>query len=216
MAGAPHEYLNRIFVKGWFEKWDEMSIADYLGRLMEINTSPNGIFGLKTHYHQLEATVLSQGLELDDLLPNPTYIRIGRGDTIRQAISFSRANQTNSWSIEEKELRSPAYNPVEIYARLKEVVEDELGWDGYFRDRNIVPLRLSYEELENNFRATIRQVLDYLDLEEAVARIVAPPMGKQRDSVTEDWYRRFIDDIEPSGLSSLRHRLRSGLRNWLG
>lgn len=215
-AGAPHEYLNKIFIKGWFEKWGKLSVPDYFQRLTEINASPNGVFALKAHYNQLDVAVLRQGFEPEELLPNLAYIRIDRGDRIRQAISYSRALQGSNWSIEEKELRSPTYSAVEIYARLKELVENEQQWDTYFRERNIVPLRISYEELENSYQAAMRRVLKYLDLEEAMDRIVAPPMGKQRDSMTEDWYRRFIDDIEPSRLASLGCKLRTRLRNWLG
>lgn len=213
MAGAPHEYLNRIFVECWFEAWGNMAIPDYLGRLMEINTSPNGVFGLKAHYHQLHATVLSRGLELEDLLPNLSYIRIDRGDTIRQAISFSRALQTNSWSSGETQLRQPIYSSAQIYARLKEIVEDELNWDSYFRERNISPLTISYEELEGSFPVTMRRVLDDLGLGEAADRIVAPSMKKQRDNITEDWYRRIIDDIEPRGFRALGNKIRWVLGN---
>lgn len=212
-AGAPHEYLNKIFLKGWFKKWGELPVPEYLQRHTEINTSPNGVFAMKAHYHQLDAAVLRDGLELGDFLPNLTYIRINRGDAIRQAISYSRALQSDNWTIEEKEVRGPTYSVVEIHNRLKELAENERQWDDYFRERNIDPLVVSYEEMESNYQATMRRVLKYLDLEEAVDRIAAPPMGKQRDSITEDWYRRFIDDIGPSRLAWLASKLRVRLRN---
>lgn len=215
-AGAPHEYLNPIYITGWFKKWGKLSVPEYFQRLAEINTSPNGVFALKAHYHQLDAAVLAKGLELEDILPNLTYIRIDRGDKIRQAISYSRALQTDNWFIEDKERRRPTYSAVDIYARLKEVVEDELGWDNYFRKRNIAPLKVSYEELDNSYPATIRRVLKFLKLEEAADGIVSPPIEKQRDSMTEDWYRRFIDDIGPSRLASFGGKLRLRLRNRFG
>lgn len=211
LAGAPHEYLNRIFIKEWYEKWGDIGIPDYLQRLTELNTSPNGVFALKTHYHQLEAAVLKQGLELADLLPDLTYIRIDRGDRIRQAISFWRAYQTNNWAVGTSGSRVANYDLAGICARLRELVEDELGWDNYFRERNIVPLRIYYEELENNFQPTIRNVLRHLDLEESIAELPEQPLAKQRDETTEEWYARFVRDIEPKGLMALVNKLQSGL-----
>lgn len=102
LAGFAEDYFADAFVLDYFERWgfdsgDPQELAaGYVRRLMTHRTSPNGVFGLRIHAGHLG------NLEVDpyDVLQAPRYIWIRRRDRLRQAVSYTMAEQTGVWILD--------------------------------------------------------------------------------------------------------------------
>jgi len=96
----------------WYTAWKVPRTAPY-GRYVYAavlrTSTPNGVFGVKLHWYQLEwladrlrslPTVdasLSDFELLETFLPSPRYVHLHRNDTVRQAISWYRATYSDLW-----------------------------------------------------------------------------------------------------------------------
>ena len=96
IAGAPTEFFDPEQMGQFRERWRAPTQAEYLARLLERKTSPNGVFGIKVHWGQLGAALGDS--DPAEVFPGLRYVHIHRADELRQAISWVRALQTSQWA----------------------------------------------------------------------------------------------------------------------
>jgi LPS sulfotransferase NodH len=209
IAGRPQEYFVGVYEQVCFERWGVSTYAEYLDKVIEVGTTPNGVFGAKAHWDQfkelpprLRQLPGSEEMAMPELMsrlfPNLHYIWITRRDRVRQAISYHKANQTDRWSnidgLKYPETKDPTFNFERIDFLLKLIVANEAAWQQYFNESGVKPLVVVYEELEQAYEATIRQAL--LDLHITLPAnlvITKPRLKKQADLITEEWVQRYQD-----------------------
>jgi len=199
LAGAPLEYFADVHMEDYFDRWGRTGIRDYVQNLQQHRTSPNGIFGAKGHYPQLQDWFFKQGIVLDELFPNLRYIYITRQDRLRQAISYVKAMQTNRWTSDWQEGLQDGlqYDFKAIDQRMNQLVREERIWGGYFLKQGTLPLRIVYESFVEKYEETLREVLRFLEVEEyKKIAISAPRLKKQADSITEQWYEQYLMEVE--------------------
>src|SRR5215204_3248954 len=90
--GYPHEYLNLRFVKAWADRCGmaRVSMTQYLRFLESRRCSPNGVFGLKVHFSQLEPALGESNRQAEFLRRFDRCIVLGRRNKVAQAISWLR------------------------------------------------------------------------------------------------------------------------------
>jgi LPS sulfotransferase NodH len=152
------------------------------------NSAANGYLGVKMHYYQLVAHDLDRSLP--SLFPDARYIGLTRRNVLRQAISLVRARQTDAWTSLRQAVREPIFDWQAIDACVREIVMEVEGWERFYRLHAIRPLRVLYEELEEDFVGTFKRVLAFLGMD---ARVVPPRLKRQADAITEEWVRRRVD-----------------------
>ncbi|MFF6991967.1 Stf0 family sulfotransferase [Streptomyces sp. NPDC010273] len=201
VAGFAEDYFADAFVLDYFERWGFDSddprelAAGYVRRLMTCRTSPNGVFGLRIHAGHLGS------LEADpyDILQAPRYIWIQRRDRLRQAVSYTMAEQTGIWILdgtflpEGRTRAAPRYGYEEIRRHLRMLDRDAAVWEEYFGRHRIVPHTVVYEDLVADYEAGLRGCLDFLGVG-APASLPAPGIRRQADELTEQWVERFLRD----------------------
>ena len=113
VAGNPREWFNVLEEQQQRARWGrhgqgDVSPLSYLSHVVSQGSTHNGVFGLKLHYYQL-ADLSAQLRRIDgfrDLpveeaisaaFPEVRYIWLTRKDKARQAISYHRACQTDTW-----------------------------------------------------------------------------------------------------------------------
>jgi LPS sulfotransferase NodH len=202
----------------------------YLAHVVSQGSTPNGVFGLKLHYYQLEdlSTHLSRiaeyrGLPIEEALaaafPDLRYVWLKRNDKPRQAISYYRACQTGTWWVIEPdgplslEVRQPVFDPQAI-ARLEELlVANEARWQRFFERCRTNPLVVTYEELSDDYVGTIAKVLSWLGVARPGDLQLPPPrLRRQADHLTEAWLGQYAAftaerakkvDVSSEGTSTL-------------
>jgi LPS sulfotransferase NodH len=120
VAGRPEEYFWRGDEGSWSQRWGVSGFADYLRAAIAHGSTTNGVFGAKVMYGYLPDLLgslveLPGGRGLDDrsllerVFPNLCCLWIWREDVVAQAVSWSKALQTNVWSVGDE--RAPAATP---------------------------------------------------------------------------------------------------------
>jgi LPS sulfotransferase NodH len=197
-VGNPGEFLNPALIDepelGGREKFMKPSPTAYVERLKGAHTI-NGVFGLKAHYADLvrHPEIIEN---VAQLFPEAKYISISRRNVLRQALSAARAAQTMAWTSRLQEQKRARFR---FWAVLKHVIhtvrEVEL-WERFYRAQGIKPLRVVYEDLEEDYHGTMLKVLAFLEVSGAVP---PPPLRKQADTTSDEWAERFIQAFKDKG-----------------
>jgi LPS sulfotransferase NodH len=201
LAGFADGYLADTHVLDYFERWGFDSsdpaelVDDYVRKLMTYRTSPNGVFGIKVHGEHLP------GLEadLEELLLSPRYIWLQRRDRLRQAVSYTLAQQTGVWILDgvylpdDQAISEPEYSYAEIRRYLRHLDRDTQTWKEYFEGRGLVPHVIFYEDMLAHYEETVVDCLRYLGVD-APERVPAPGIRRQSGEVTERWLEMFKHD----------------------
>jgi LPS sulfotransferase NodH len=214
--GAPMEYLNfRIMGRflsrlgydagaGGYPSADQ--ISSYWGKVSDLRTSPNGVFGYKMF--------MSNFLEISRKYPHflqritPSFvIFLTRRDTLAQALSYSRAIRSKAWFAGVPNAQVPSYDYHHI-ARCMTMIEDQQRfWEQLFLRTGVTPLRISYEDLVAPGSRTVQALLTRMGLPyDANATLDIPLIEKQADSVTDEWRERFQADRRSDRECELRTR----------
>lgn len=193
--GAPDEYFNRRKKSGNLlvprTELTEHSIRNYCLKILEENKK-GGVFGMNLHLSQMD-DFPELWTALPTLFPGSRYLYLTRKDLFRQAISHTIAHQTGAWSSEILPTALPFYHPKEVRERLQTLTQEMERWEEFFRRHHLSPLRIFYEELEHNFEKTLSEIIHSLGLPNTIP-LPPPPLKKQADLHSEEWYRRAIQD----------------------
>ncbi len=208
LAGRPSEYFLPQNEKEWSEKRGASTYDEYLSKVVAETSSPNGVFGSKMMFEyfgdslaKLRALPRFADEEIDDasllcrVFPNLKYIWLTRTNKLRQAVSYLRAWQSQSWATNQEPLRSPEYSFELLDMVLSKIVLQEVGWQEFFAANSIVPFVVTYEDFVPHQELTIGRILDFLEIpypETLVSR--AQTARRQADEITEEWVHRFITD----------------------
>ena len=72
----------------------------------------------------------------------------------------------------------------------------EAGIQGFFTEGNIAPLTIVYEDFIQQYEQTIRNILDYLELDPGSATILPPQLTQTADNISEEWTQRFREECQ--------------------
>lgn len=171
------------------------SAEAYARAVIARGTGPNGFFAIKIFPWHLAWFRMRFGCDFVDLARgwhDLDYVILTRRDRIRQAISFSRATQTNQWSSK----RAPDDGAEAVYdfgqiLRCLFLIDRSLAfWDGYTELRGLTPGRFVYEDMLASPRPFVERVAAHAGVTELPE--FATDLKVQRDAVTEDWHARFL------------------------
>lgn len=221
-AGMPEEFFD-VHAQNeqyWVNRLKIPAGASYIDHVEAATRTSNGVFGFKLHWHQMPALVnrLLQGRPdtasligrpVFDLIlerfPGMRFIQLTRRNKIQQAISYFRASDTNfwrSWSdnrpTQQKPTKKPEYNREGIESHLKMILNMDAGWQRFFSDHNVAPLRLEYEDFAQTYARTTLQVLAFLGLPADDLVLPPPALRRMADAESEEWERRFREEQAPA------------------
>jgi len=193
LAGFPNEHFNPWHMGDAANFFPDNLLygTQHVQRLIEKYTTSNGVFGTKAHFLQVINFV---GVDcLESLYPTPLkYISLYRRDCTRQGVSLARAVQTDSYNSAMQPARDPRYNYYQIMQCIREIRIDAKGWETYFRQRGIAPLRIIYEDLVADQEGTLRRIFEFLEIEiPDNFQMPVPQLQRQADSLSDLWVEKF-------------------------
>ena len=210
-AGMPKQFFLPKAESGYAAELGIDPVADYAGYVRAIvNTkvTRNEVFGFKLMSWYLDDFLarLREGhgfgnsatgdLELlGSAFPRLCFLRIVRRHKLRQALSTARALQTGLWKVQKGKsiLREPEFDPDLIEQSLHEAERQEKIWDDFFQRIGVKPFEVEYENLCQDYEATIRAVLNFLRIRLPTNARVGPPVTtRQADEISRMWEERFL------------------------
>ena len=193
VLGNPLEYFNgsgrRLL--GYPEYPDDPSRQ--IEWVLTEGATPNGIYGLKMFPAQVE--LIEKSIRWTALLPGLKFVLLKRRDILGQALSAVRAMQTEQWR-SSMPARGPAvYDGAQIYERLQFAVRDYARWDIFFARKAVAPTIVVYEDLLADPQSAVDQIAGLFGLRgQARAAGERVDLKIQRDTTTEEWRARFLDE----------------------
>jgi LPS sulfotransferase NodH len=201
---ANRSYYDRLI--GAEKARDYNIVFDYA---MRIGATPNGMFGAKVLWHQLQH--LKQAFQrcgsytdwqpteiIHRLLPAPRYIHLIRRDKLRQAVSYCRAMDTGIWFSLAGNTPTAAGRPAEYDARrieywLHAMQQWERSWVHEFARIGATVLTLYYEDLVADPLGAVVQVHRFLDTPVTVdLQRLKPRLARQSGAESATWARRYL------------------------
>lgn len=134
---VPHEYLNIsshglvLMNRLEIDLTDPNLAQTYLNTMKRVRTSPNGIFGLRAHYHHLN--ILIDPPILNEIFPKAKFAKIFRRNRIAQAVSFAIAYQTDQWDSTKTKQNKPTYAAGLLDQCLSQILNQETEWTFFSR-----------------------------------------------------------------------------------
>jgi LPS sulfotransferase NodH len=197
LAGAPGEFFSPYTVRVQRESLGLDTVEQYVEEVFRLHTGPNGVFGAKMHWIHYE-TLFGKG-DPRELMPNLHFVSITRSDRLRQAISWSRAQQSGKFHAHDPAKSEPAYDAGHITHMLRRIEREEKLWDRTFGRLGIEPHRIVYEDVVAAPEDTVREVLAFLGVEAPADLDIGPPaLARQADQVSLEWAERYRGDTATS------------------
>ncbi len=210
-AGMPKQFFLPKFEAGYGAEHGLDPAADYPGYVRGIvraKTTRNEVFGFKLMSWYLD-DFLSRlrdarafgNAATDDLtmlqnaFPRLRFVHILRRHKLRQALSTARALQTGLWKVQKEKtvLREPQFDAELIEQSLREADRQEKIWLDFFQRIGVDVFQVEYEKLCQDYEATIRSVLDFLQISLPRGAGIGPPVTiRQADDVSRIWEERFL------------------------
>ena len=213
-TGRPREYfdIHKHNEQNWIEQLKIVRDKDYLRHVIAAGTTPNGIFGLKLHWHQLPALSAkfasasgtqpkSSEIALDELLCGRFsavhYLWLRRRNTVAQGISYYRATHSGIWRVRRAgETRPIASTDIPFdfaeIDRFVELVEGfDRSWSDFFTGKKIKALVLTYEDFIADYENTIRAICSYIGVDGKGIAISPHTFRQQADSLSLEWERKY-------------------------
>ena len=182
---------------------------EYLEKVRQKGSTANGVFGMRIQFDDFEQfpgklkTVPEfSRLGLRDIIPaafpNLRYVWLVRRDKVRQAISYSRAVQSDLWR--QKAGVTPALLPMPVDYDVNEIARYEANFEqkdkffaDYFKLCGITPILVYYEDLLLHYEQTVRGLLIALGVEGAHSITINPSKCiRLSDATTEEWAQAYM------------------------
>ena len=152
---------------------------------------------------------------LEAVFCKPKYIWMRRRNRVEQAVSWAIASQTGVWSqtvgAQPRTQATPKFNFKIVDEWCNRIAAHETGWANYFRDNQIEPLVLCYEDVVACYQAAAERVLEFLAVPPPHRiEIPTPAVEKQANEISAQWaasYRK-LKRKQTNKLRQIMRRLR--------
>jgi len=193
--GFPSEYFNQSnHVKEWQARFAFNDIDELVDLLKQRRTSPNGVFGFKAHLDQFN--FLRKSLDFEESFPRLKFILIQRRDLLLQAISLSRAQQTNAWSTLRTPTKSARFDLKHIEECCDVIQSQVSGWKKLFAFFGLEYVEVYYEDLCSSPQEIIDDCMRFVGVEPVPVSMDEVDIGVQRDEQTDLWIQNIRQQVK--------------------
>ena len=197
VAGHPEAYFRAPDEQSWAERWqlstEPLDYRQFVRAARAAGSTPNGVFGAKLMWGALEEVTAKLGGDLEAAFGQTRFVYLRREDTLAQAVSWLRAEQTSFWYVGDVNGngREPAYDEEGIRFWLETIEGHNVAWREWFAAAGVVPHEVRYEDLTADLVGVTRGILEFLGLELPAGQVIKPRHQRQADAVSREWIARY-------------------------
>jgi LPS sulfotransferase NodH len=132
------------------------------------------------------------------------WVYITREDLLAQAISLVLAEGTQEWTsrTQQRHLfagvskrKEADFDPRLIKDRINVIVDDYARWELFFAANGICPLRITYEQINDNIFDVMSKIMKHSGISNAKLWPGTVFIKKQRDELNDDWKARMLNHL---------------------
>ena len=159
--------------------------------------------GLVAYLRSLSRDQATERTCLESAFGPLVFIHLHRDDTVDQAISLLRAEQTGLWhkgadgsEIERlNPVETPGYSFDRLHAHVANLNSDKAAWSMWFRAEGITPLIVSYDALSADPAGVLVTICEALGTAPIARSKIEIPTAKLSDSTNAEWKARYAKDL---------------------
>jgi trehalose 2-sulfotransferase len=213
LPNTGHEYLLDVAEKNLEPPdWETVDLREYLAGTFRQSCGGSEVAGFKLMwYHarelarQLAASRRYPKFRVFDLarfMPEGTrYIWLFRRDVLRQAISFVKAEQTQSWDSRSQGRvgKRCTFDYPRIDGSVQRFNRQNRLWGEFFDRAKVAPLAIAYEDFVRDQAGTVRRILAHLEIPVASELAVKNDYFERQSDATNDEWETTFRRIQESG-----------------
>jgi LPS sulfotransferase NodH len=121
------------------------------------------------------------------------FVYLRREDTLAQAVSWLRAEQTTTWYIGDTggNGKPPEYDAAGISHWRETIAAHNQAWLDWFASAGVTPHCVRYEDLAADLAGVTQGILDFLGLSLPAGATIRPRHQRQADGLSREWISRF-------------------------
>lgn len=168
-------------------------------------STANGVFGARIMWGTMtELTDALSGAHaggtvsalrlLTEAFGRARFLHLRRVDTVAQAVSWARAEQSHVWHPGEEAVpggQEPHFDRDLIDELVHTIGQHERAWQEWFAGQGLSPYELTYEDLAGNPIGVAGSVLEHLGLVLPADRTITVRDRRQADDLNADWIARY-------------------------
>lgn len=212
VAGRPESYFRRQSVSAYADEWglpprgDALTEVDgFVRAAVAAGSTPNGVFGARIMWGTMTELIdalsgahadgPASALELlTEAFGRTRFLHLRRVDTVAQAVSWARAEQTHYWHPGEEVAtggQEPHFDRDLIDELVHTIDRHERAWQDWFAGQGLSPFELTYEDLAEDPIGVTEAVLEHPGLVLPADRTITVRDRRQADDLNADWITRY-------------------------
>jgi len=217
IAGNPGEHFTLHGESSFAEKYQVENYEAFRAQFWKLATGGQQIAGVKNGAHRTYDQIFYKELFawkgivpesdpellLNDLLPNCKHIIMVRNNKIRQAVSWWKAIQDNTWHLLPNQTYTNAagfyedkYDINALKHLYQEAVLRDIAAQDYLDQHGLAALTIAYEELIAHPKVVLKRVLNHLAIDLNFQLMPTFHYQQTANEINEDWVQRFRRDLQ--------------------
>lgn len=197
--GAPLEYLNLARRADMLPRLGNGDYLKYWCEVRRVRTSDNGVFSFKAFVSDFKQVNLACPRLLSEITSDHV-VYLQRRDKLGQAISFTKAMQTDRWYSIVNAERPAFYSKQYIDQILAQLRGYELSWERIFNATRCEPLRVFYEDFVDNPEQSMKRIFDFCRVDPRNrSTIDLPKLSVQRNAESLAWRSTYLSERKGEG-----------------
>ncbi len=195
LAGNPEEWFNQNNLDGILKNYQCKNLPDYLKCIKIAQSTPNNIFGTEASFYQLKLVL--EGYPLQEIFNHTLkVIYLTRNDFIKQGISLYKAVISEYYHAHQNSAQAKfvSYDVSQIKQWILNILHQEYYWENMFKQEDIKPLRITYEELVADPKDCVKKIVTYVGAGDNFGLPAQTKHQKISDSSSKDFYDKFQEN----------------------
>ena len=207
LAGRPESYFRVPDEQSWADRWQiprdangRFDYRDYARAAVAAGSTANGLFAARVMWGTLGEMIAKlaasdmcrSDLEiLTEAFGRMRFVHLWRDNTLAQAVSWLRAEQTHSWQHGDAPTgHEPRFDAAAISSIVRTISEHNAAWRTWFSSVGVQPYDVTYEELVADMSGVTRAILEHLGYSAATVEI-SRRHERLGDDINLDWISRY-------------------------
>jgi LPS sulfotransferase NodH len=216
IAGWPEEYFQETHFQFLFKQFEATNFTEYFPKLLAARTTNADVFAAKImgggYFDQTmarfrELPIFQDSPEIPpneimtDIFPGAKYVWLTRRNKVRQAISYSKAFQSNIWQTHveagRQHGREPRFNFEAMDNLVQRLILQETAWQEFFTSMDVIPYTVVYEDFAKRPIEETLQILDFLEIqispEWKALDEFEPRPKKLANKKSDTWFEQYVE-----------------------